>query len=151
MLKGYKYRLFNQDIYIIEKNAKIYAVTTSNKYEYLKEETMVIKETKKQLQEYCKGKRKEFTLPLELEGTSFQVKVWQELLKIPYGTTKSYQDIAQAINNPKASRAVGMANNRNRIMIIIPCHRVIGSNGKLVGYAGGLKMKEELLKIEGIL
>lgn len=151
MLKGYKYRLFNQDIYIIEKNAKIYAVTTSNKYEYLKEETMIIKETKKQLQEYCEGKRKEFTLPLELEGTPFQVKVWQELLKIPYGTTKSYQDIAQAINNPKASRAVGMANNRNRIMIIIPCHRVIGSNGKLVGYAGGLKMKEELLKIEGIL
>lgn len=151
MLKGYKYNLLDQDIYIIEKNNKVYAITTSSKYDYLEEETVLVKETIKQLREYSAGKRKEFTLPLTLEGTPFQIKVWQELLKIPYGKTKSYQEIALAVNNPKASRAIGMANNRNRIMIVVPCHRVIGSNGKLVGYAGGLEMKEKLLKIEGRL
>ena len=93
-------------------------------------------------------KRKIFDIPIKLDGTEFQVKVWKELLKLPYGETCSYLDIAKKIGNPNASRAVGMANNKNKIQIIIPCHRVIGSNKKLIGYAGGIKVKEKLLKLE---
>ena len=94
------------------------------------------------------GRRREFQLPLAPKGTEFQQKVWKALLDIPYGETRSYGEIARAIGNPKASRAVGMANNRNPIAIIIPCHRVIGSTGKLVGYGGGLDKKEFLLNLE---
>lgn len=147
MLKGYRYKML-VNLYIIEKNNRIYAITTNNLYDYVEEETILIKETAKQLNEYFEGKRKEFDLPLNIEGTPFQIKVWQALQKIPYGQTRSYKEIAEAINSPKAYRAVGMANNRNRIMIVIPCHRVIGSNNNLVGYAGGLKMKEMLLSLE---
>lgn len=111
-------------------------------------ETEIIKETAKQLNEYLEGKRKEFTIPLAPEGTDFQRRVWNELIKVPFGITVSYKDIAERIGNPKASRAVGMANNRNPILIIVPCHRVVGSNGSLVGYACGLEVKKELLKIE---
>lgn len=114
------------------------------------EETDLIKECFKQLKEYLEGNRRKFDLPLETRGTEFQKKVWNELLKIPYGETKSYKDIAIAIGNEKACRAIGMANNKNHIPIIIPCHRVIGSNGKLVGYAGGLNVKEKLLNIENL-
>ena len=114
------------------------------------EETDLIKECFKQLKEYFEGNRRDFDLPLETRGTEFQKKVWDELLKIPYGETKSYKDIAIAIGNEKACRAIGMANNKNHILIIIPCHRVIGSNGKLVGYAGGLNVKEKLLNIENL-
>ena len=115
------------------------------------EETALIKECFKQLKEYFDGSRVKFDLPLEVKGTEFQKKVWNELLKIPYGQTKSYKDIAIAIENERASRAVGMANNKNPIPIIIPCHRVIGSTGKLVGYAGGVNVKEKLLNIEKIV
>ena len=101
-----------------------------------------------QIMEYLEGKRKTFDFPYELSGTDFQKKVWKELCKIPYGETRTYKEIATSIGNPKASRAVGMANNKNPITIVVPCHRVVGSNGKLVGYAGGLEMKEALLKIE---
>lgn len=101
-----------------------------------------------QLQEYFQGKRREFTLPLQPVGTSFQQKVWQALLQIPYGETRSYGQIAAAAGNPKAARAVGMANHNNPIAIVIPCHRVIGANGKLVGYASGLDMKAKLLRLE---
>lgn len=101
-----------------------------------------------QINEYIQGKRKKFDLPLNLEGTEFQKKVWNELKNIPYGETRSYKDIAVAIGNEKASRAIGMANNKNPIPILIPCHRVIGANGKLVGYRGGLDIKEKLLNIE---
>ncbi|MCC3865378.1 methylated-DNA--[protein]-cysteine S-methyltransferase [Terrisporobacter petrolearius] len=114
------------------------------------EETDLIKECFKQLKEYFEGNRRDFDLPLETRGTEFQKKVWDELLKIPYGETKSYKDIAIAVGNEKACRAIGMANNKNHIPIIIPCHRVIGSNGKLVGYAGGLNVKEKLLNIENL-
>ena len=114
----------------------------------IKKETELIKNAKNQLDEYFEGMRKEFDIPIKLEGTDFQIKVWKELLKIPYGETCTYLGIAKRIGNPKASRAVGMANNKNKIMIIIPCHRVIGSNKKLVGYAGGLDVKEKLLKLE---
>ena len=98
--------------------------------------------------EYLDGKRKEFDFPYKMIGTEFQKKVWHALTKIPYGETRTYKEIATAVGNPKASRAVGMANNRNPIFIVVPCHRVIGANGKLVGYAGGLDMKDALLSLE---
>ena len=101
-----------------------------------------------QLQEYFAGSRKSFTFPIELRGTPFQISLWKELANIPYGETRTYGDIARAIGNPNAVRAVGMACNRNPIWIAIPCHRVIGSNKKLTGYAGGLSMKESLLNLE---
>jgi methylated-DNA-[protein]-cysteine S-methyltransferase len=104
--------------------------------------------TKLELDEYFAGKRKVFTVPLSTKGSPFQQKVWNALLRIPYGETCSYADIALEIENPKAFRAVGMANNRNKIGIIIPCHRVIGKDGTLVGYAGGLEFKLALLDLE---
>lgn len=112
------------------------------------QETKLIKQCFKQIKEYLNKERIDFNLPLNLEGTEFQKNVWTELRNIPYGETRSYKDIAIAVGNEKASRAIGMANNKNPIPIIIPCHRVIGSNGKLVGYAGGLNIKEKLLNIE---
>lgn len=112
--------------------------------------TPVIIDAIKQLTEFLDSRRKTFNLKLALKGTPFQKKVWLELLKIPYGKTVSYQDIAVAIGNPKACRAVGMANNKNPIPIFIPCHRVIGKNGCLIGYAGGLDLKKSLLEIEQI-
>ncbi|WP_238918374.1 methylated-DNA--[protein]-cysteine S-methyltransferase [Clostridium sp. YIM B02555] len=110
--------------------------------------TELLIEIVKQLDEYFDGTRKVFDLPIEPEGTEFQKKVWKALIEIPYGETKSYGQIAKIIGNDKAARAVGMANNKNPIAIIIPCHRVIGANGKLVGYAGGLELKEKLLELE---
>lgn len=111
-------------------------------------ETPLIEEAHKQIEEYLKGQRSTFDLPLSPSGTEFQHKVWNALKNIPYGETVSYKDIALAAGNEKASRAVGMANNRNPISIIIPCHRVIGKNGKMVGYGGGIGIKEYLLKLE---
>lgn len=111
-------------------------------------ETELLKKTAKQLNEYFQGSRKEFDLSLNPSGTDFQKKVWKALQAIPYGETRSYKQIAEAVGNPRASRAVGMANHNNPIMCIIPCHRVIGANGKLVGYAGGLDIKEKLLNLE---
>ncbi len=118
--------------------------------DYTIKETPLIKKAATQLFEYLNGKRKNFDLPLLKDGTDFQVSVWNELIKIPYGETRSYKDIAIAINNEKAVRAVGMANNRNKISIFIPCHRVIGMNKKLVGYGGGLQIKEFLLNLENV-
>lgn len=114
-------------------------------------ETSLIKEAKHQLDEYLEGNRKSFDIPLSFAGTDFQKSVWNALMAIPYGETKCYSEIAEYIGNSKACRAVGLANNRNPISIIIPCHRVIGKNGKLVGYGGGLDIKEKLLKLENIL
>ena len=111
-------------------------------------ETVLLRRANKQLQEYFCGKRKIFDLPLAPNGTEFQKKVWKSLLKIPYGKTNSYKEVAESIGNIKAARAVGSANNKNPIIILIPCHRVIGANGKLVGYAGGVDVKEKLLRIE---
>jgi len=108
----------------------------------------IIDDTIFQLNKYFDGKLKQFTIPLNFTGTDFQIKVWNKLINIPYGQTKSYSEIAQLINNKKAVQAVGNANNKNPIPIIIPCHRVIGKNGKLVGYAGGLEIKQTLLAIE---
>ena len=105
-------------------------------------------DVKKQLRAYFAKELTEFDLPLQLEGTEFQRKAWQALLKIPYGKTVSYQDQANKINAPKAVRAIGLANGKNPIAIIVPCHRVIGSNGKLTGYGGGLPRKQWLLELE---
>lgn len=112
---------------------------------------LIILKTIKELEEFFSGKRKEFTVALELEGTPFQKSVWKELLKIPYGKTCSYQDLAKKLKNDKAFRAVGTANGKNPISIIVPCHRVITSSGTLGGYAGGLKIKEKLLALEKAL
>lgn len=101
-----------------------------------------------QLAEYFAGTRQQFDLPLDFEGTDFQKQVWQALLQIPYGETRSYKQIAEQMGNPKAVRAVGAANGKNPISIIAPCHRVIGASGKLVGFAGGLDNKQILLKLE---
>ncbi len=101
-----------------------------------------------QLHAYFRGMRQEFDLPLALRGTAFQRSVWEKLLEIPYGSTASYRDIAQRIGDPKAVRAVGHANGQNPIAIIVPCHRVIGANGKLIGYGGGLWRKQWLLQHE---
>lgn len=111
-------------------------------------ETSLLKNAALQLNEYLEGKRNSFDLPLNPNGTEFQKKVWAALCDIPYGETRSYKQIAEYIGNPKACRAVGMANNKNPIMIFIPCHRVVGSDGSLTGYAGGLDMKEKLLSLE---
>lgn len=108
----------------------------------------ILLETQKQLNEYFAGKRQKFELALDFEGTEFQQKVWQALLSIPFGETRSYKDIAEQIGNVKAVRAVGAANGKNPISIIAPCHRVVGANGKLVGFAGGLENKDVLLKLE---
>lgn len=111
-------------------------------------ETPLLKEAFRQLQEYFCGQRKTFDLPLSAKGTVFQQKVWQALQTIPYGQVASYKDIAVRVGNPKACRAVGMANHNNPIGIIIPCHRVVGTDGKLTGYAGGVDIKEKLLALE---
>lgn len=104
-----------------------------------------------QLKEYFAGTRKKFDVPLNIEGTEFQKKVWNELIKIPYGKTISYKTLSEKLGDVKAIRAVGKANGKNPIAIIIPCHRVIGANGKLTGYASGLHIKEKLLLLEGAL
>jgi len=105
-------------------------------------------EAEQQLAEYFEGKREAFSVPLDFAGTSFQKKVWQALLTIPYGETRSYASIAKQIGHVKAVRAVGAANGKNPLSIIAPCHRVIGANGKLTGFAGGLAVKEQLLALE---
>lgn len=110
--------------------------------------TKLLEESFKEIDEFLKGKRKKFTFKINPIGTEFQKSVWKALLNIPYGEVKTYKDIAIAIGNPKACRAVGLANNKNPIPIVIPCHRVIGSNGKLTGYAYWLSIKSHLLNLE---
>lgn len=112
------------------------------------EATALLMEARSQLEEYFAGKRREFALPLALKGTEFQLRVWDCLQQIPYGETRSYGEIARMAGNPKACRAVGMANNRNPVSIVVPCHRVIGANGSMVGYGGGLSLKKKLLLLE---
>ncbi|MDO4690027.1 MAG: methylated-DNA--[protein]-cysteine S-methyltransferase [Fusobacterium sp.] len=111
-------------------------------------ESVLTKDCKKQLEEYFSGKRRKFNIKLDTMGTDFQKSAWEAMQKIPYGKTISYSEEAKMIGNEKAVRAIGLANGKNRIPIIIPCHRVIGKNGKLVGYTGGLHIKEYLLNLE---
>lgn len=113
-----------------------------------REDRQAFSETCRQLEAYFAGDLDNFRLPLAPQGTPFQQRVWKELIKIPYGQTISYGELARRIGNPKASRAVGLANGSNPIPIIIPCHRVIGADGRLTGYGGGLEIKEKLLALE---
>lgn len=114
----------------------------------LERETKVLLQAKRELTEFFLGRRKHFDVPLKARGSEFQEKVWQSLREIPYGETYTYGQVAHLIGNAKAAQAVGMANHRNPILFMIPCHRVIGAQGKLVGYAGGLALKEKLLLLE---
>lgn len=114
-------------------------------------ETILIKNAYLEIEEYLLGNRKTFTFPFKIKGTEFEQKVYRALLEIPYGETRSYKDIAIAIENENSFRAVGLANNKNNLPIVVPCHRVIGKTGKLVGYAGGLNIKKRLLLIENPL
>lgn len=108
----------------------------------------LLEEARTQMMQYFNGTRKAFNLPLKFVGTDFQKRIWNELLRIPYGKTISYKQLAERVNSPNAVRAVGNANNKNNFLIVVPCHRVIGSNGKLVGYAEGLDVKKFLLDFE---
>lgn len=142
------YKTIIGDIEITEEDKSIIGVNFNTESNIEDKETELIEETYRQISEYLEGERKTFDIPIKMQGTEFQKKVWKELTKIPYGETRSYKQIAENIGNPKACRSVGMANHNNPIAIIVPCHRVIGTNNKLVGYAGGLAIKEKLLKIE---
>lgn len=136
-------------ICIGEENGSITRVTwTQLPKSYMQEETELILRCKKQLEEYFAGKRKTFDLPLAPKGTAFQQRVWKALQDIPYGELRTYQEIALAVDNPKGCQAVGGANGKNLIAILIPCHRVIGKDGSMTGYSGGLEKKEWLLELE---
>ena len=118
---------------------------------HFKESQVAMRPYQQQLEEYFSGARREFTFPLDVRGTRFQLACWRALSAIPYGETRTYADIARAVGKPHAFRAVGMANNRNPIAIVVPCHRVIASDGTLCGYGGGLDVKRRLLELEGAL
>ena len=117
--------------------------------EFTEGNSEIIDETKRQLNEYFQGKRKEFDIPLLFAGSDFQKKVWEELLKIPYGKTETYLGLSGRLGDTKAIRAVAAANGANAISIIVPCHRIVGSNGEMTGYAGGKNVKRKLLELEG--
>ena len=148
MLYTCKYQFENISLYLVATETHLINIQFTQPQKALLQTTELLSMTTIQLDEYFQGKRTTFSLPFKLTGTPFQLAVWKELQNIPYGQTTSYKEIAQKINTPKAYRAVGMANNKNPLPIIIPCHRVIGSNGKLIGYAGGLKLKNYLLELE---
>lgn len=134
---------------IVENNDAIIKINYLEELVLIEEnKSYYLNKTIAQINEYFKGKRKQFDLKLKPEGTDFQKEVWKEVFKIPFGETKSYQEIADTLGDPGAVRAVGNANGHNPIPILIPCHRVIGSDGKLTGYSGGISRKEWLLKHE---
>ena len=144
----YSYETTLGSVTFVEEDGALLAISTHRSFEGVIQETKLIKEAYRQFSEYLEGERKEFNLPFKMQGTEFQKRVWKALCDIPYGETRSYKQIAQAIGNPKAVRAVGMANNKNPLLVIVPCHRVIGTNGQLVGYASGLEKKRLLLQLE---
>lgn len=148
MFYSCKYQFENISLYLVATETHLINIQFTQPQKALLQTTELLSMATIQLDEYFQGKRTTFSLPFKLTGTPFQLAVWKELQNIPYGQTTSYKEIAQKINKPKACRAVGMANNKNPLPIIIPCHRVIGSNGKLIGYAGGLKLKNYLLELE---
>ncbi|MFW5718756.1 MAG: methylated-DNA--[protein]-cysteine S-methyltransferase [Halanaerobium sp.] len=142
---------FNSPIGLIELQAdrsELMSLKFQDKKRYQEEETAVLKAAREQLKDYFEGTRKEFKLSLRVEGTDFQKSVWRQLREIPYGNTFSYKEVAEAIGNNKAYRAVGNANNKNSIPIIIPCHRVTASNGEIGGYGAGIWRKKWLLEHE---
>lgn len=148
MIFHYTYETVLGSVTFVEEDGALLTISMHLSEKGTRQETSLIKKAHQQTTEYLKGERKEFDLPLRMKGTDFQIRVWNALLDIPYGETRSYKQIAEAIHNPKGMRAVGMANNRNPFLIVVPCHRVIGANGSLVGYGEGLEMKEFLLKLE---
>ncbi|MBE5061259.1 methylated-DNA--[protein]-cysteine S-methyltransferase [Megamonas funiformis] len=148
MFYSCKYQFENISLYLVATETHLINIQFTQPQKALLQTTELLSMATIQLDEYFQGKRTTFSLPFKLTGTPFQLAVWKELQNIPYGQTTSYKEIAQKINKPKAYRAVGMANNKNPLPIIIPCHRVIGSNGKLIGYAGGLNLKNYLLELE---
>lgn len=148
MFYSCKYQFENISLYLVATETHLINIQFTQPQKALLQTTELLSMATIQLDEYFQGKRTTFSLPFKLTGTPFQLAVWKELQNIPYGKTTSYKEIAQKINKPKAYRAVGMANNKNPLPIIIPCHRVIGSNGKLIGYAGGLNLKNYLLELE---
>ena len=148
MFYSCKYQFENISLYLVATETHLINIQFTQPQKALLQTTELLSMATIQLDEYFQGKRTTFSLPFKLTGTPFQLAVWKELQNIPYGQTTSYKEIAQKINKPKACRSVGMANNKNPLPIIIPCHRVIGSNGKLIGYAGGLKLKNYLLELE---
>ena len=154
----YKTMIYNSDIgeILIRANdealIELRFLTEAEKTDVLKTEndssSPILKEVSVQLDEYFAGDRREFSVPLNVAGTEFMEEVWNALVAIPYGQTKKYGEIAASVGRPKAARAVGMACNRNPIALIIPCHRVVGSKGSLVGFRGGIDIKEKLLALE---
>ena len=145
------YAIFDTEIgklKITYEQGYIIGISKVDKIQSLGIKSKISEKAYMELKEYFAGKRKTFDIPIKLIGTEFQKKVWKELLKIPYGKTVSYKDIAISIDNPKACRAIGMANHNNPILIIVPCHRVVNENGNLGGYALGLDIKRKLLEIE---
>lgn len=138
----------NISLEIITENDKLKGINFVESFKETTKDDSFQKEIKKELMEYFEGKRKVFEIPLEVEGTEFQKKVWTEMAKIPFGERMSYGELAKKSGCPKGARAVGLACNRNKIPIIIPCHRVVGKNGNLTGFAGGLDIKAQLLKLE---
>jgi methylated-DNA-[protein]-cysteine S-methyltransferase len=148
MVYSCKYQFENISLYLVATETHLINIQFTQPQKALFQTTELLSMATIQLDEYFQGKRTTFSLPFKLTGTPFQLAVWKKLQNIPYGQTTSYKEIAQKINKPKAYRAVGMANNKNPLPIIIPCHRVIGSNGKLIGYAGGLNLKNYLLELE---
>jgi len=149
----FRYNIDQYHILIAENREQIYAIhscadsLTLNEYGE-ENESSLIREASEQLRFYFMGKQKTFTFPLKIMGTPFQQQVYSALLQIPYGETASYKEIAEKVNSPKAFRAVGNTVHKNPLWIVVPCHRIIGSNGTLVGYAGGLEMKQNLLELE---
>ena len=135
-------------LYIGEENGYIVYLSKTEPQNAQKGMSILLLTAASMLREYFAGKRKDFPLPLKAEGTEFQQSVWRALLKIPYGETRSYKQVAEMAGNEKACRAVGMANHNNPIMILIPCHRVIGSDGSMTGFGTGISDKEYLLKLE---
>ncbi len=139
------------DLYLVEERGQLVEISfyqPEHREEMKEKRTELLEEVERQLQEYFAGRLQHFDLPLHPQATEFQKKVWKALMSIPYGETRSYGEIAKQIGNEKAVRAVGGANHVNPISIVIPCHRVIGKNGSLTGYGGGLKIKETLLTLE---
>jgi methylated-DNA-[protein]-cysteine S-methyltransferase len=149
MKNYYSYNINANYVLIVENSGSIVEIAfAEKKINGTEKETDVIKKAAIQLDEYFAGKRKSFDFPIDPQGSEFQKRVWAALQNIPYGELRTYKQIAEEIGNIRASRAVGMANNKNPLPIIVPCHRVIGSNGKLIGYAYGIKMKEDLINVE---
>lgn len=149
MKKYYIYNTCVGEICIVEEEKKIINVyNRENIKEAVLKETSIIKKASKQIEEYLDGKRKVFDFPFKIKGTSFQKSVWKASIDIPYGETKTYKEIAEIIGREKAFRAVGMANYKNPIFFLIPCHRIIGANGNLTGYALGLDIKKTLIEME---